>query len=39
MMEKYHKQPYNGTLREAEREEDHKIFGADLLSNKRGELE
>jgi hypothetical protein len=37
MMEKYQKPPYNGTLREAGRQEDQKIVGEDRLSNKRGE--
>jgi hypothetical protein len=27
MMEKYQRPPYNGTLREAGREEDQKVFG------------
>jgi hypothetical protein len=38
MMEKYQRPPYNGTLREAGREEDQKIVGADRLSKKRGEV-
>jgi hypothetical protein len=37
MMEKYQKLPYNGTLREAGREEDQKIAGEDQLSKKRVE--
>jgi hypothetical protein len=37
MMEKYQKLPYNGTLREAGREEDQKIVGEDWLSKKRRE--
>jgi hypothetical protein len=36
-MLKYQKLPYNGTLREAGREEDQKIAGEDRLSKKQGE--
>jgi hypothetical protein len=36
-MGKYQKPPYNGTLREAGREEDQKIVGEDRLSKKRVE--
>jgi hypothetical protein len=39
MMEKYQRPPYNGTLREAGREEDKKIFREDRLSKKREKLE
>jgi hypothetical protein len=38
MMEKYQRPPYNGTLREAGREEDRKVVGEDRLSKKRGEV-
>jgi hypothetical protein len=37
-MEKYQMPPYNGTLREAGREEDQKIVGEDRLSKQRGEV-
>jgi hypothetical protein len=37
MMEKYQRPPYNGTFREAGREEGQKIAGEDRLSEKRGE--
>jgi hypothetical protein len=37
MIEKYQRPPYNGTLKEAGREEDQKIVGEDRLSKKRGE--
>jgi hypothetical protein len=37
-MEKYQRPLYNGTLREAGREEDKKIDGEDLLSKKRREV-
>jgi hypothetical protein len=37
MMEKYQRPPYNGTCREAEREEDQKIVEEDWLSKKQGE--
>jgi hypothetical protein len=36
MMEKYHRPPYNRTLREAGRKEDQKIVGEDWLSKKQG---
>jgi hypothetical protein len=36
-MEKYQRLPYNKTLRETGREEDHKIAGEDRLSKKQGE--
>jgi hypothetical protein len=36
-MEKYQRSPYNGTLREARREEDKKIVGEDRLSKRQGE--
>jgi hypothetical protein len=39
MMDKYQRPPYNGTSREAGKEEDQKIVGEDRLSKKRGELE
>jgi hypothetical protein len=38
MMEKYKRPPYNGTLREAGREEDQKVVGEDWLSKKRREV-
>jgi hypothetical protein len=38
MMEKYHRPPYSGNLREAGREEDQKITGEDRLSKKRREV-
>jgi hypothetical protein len=37
MTEKYRRPPYNGTLREAGREEDQRIAGEDRLSKKRVE--
>jgi hypothetical protein len=37
MMEKYQRPPYNGTLKEAGREEDQKIVAEDRLSKKQGE--
>jgi hypothetical protein len=37
MIEKYRRLPYNGTLREAGREEDQNIDGEGRLSKKRGE--
>jgi hypothetical protein len=37
MMEKYQKPPYNGTFREAGREEDQTIVGEGQLSKKCGE--
>jgi hypothetical protein len=37
-MEKHQWLPYNGTPREARREEDQKIVGEDWLSKKRGEV-
>jgi hypothetical protein len=36
MTEKYQRPPYNGTLREAEREEDQKIVGKERLLKKAG---
>jgi hypothetical protein len=38
MLEKYQRPPYNGTLREAGREEDQKLAGEDRLSKMRGEV-
>jgi hypothetical protein len=38
MMEKYERPPYNGTLREAGREEDQKIVGEHRFLKKRGEV-
>jgi hypothetical protein len=37
-MGKYQRPPYNGTLKEAGREEDQRIAGDDWLSKKRGEI-
>jgi hypothetical protein len=38
MMEKYQRSPYNGTLREARREEEQKTVGENRLSKKQGEV-
>jgi hypothetical protein len=39
MMEKYQRPPYNGTLREAEGEEDQKVFGEDRVLKNGEKLE
>jgi hypothetical protein len=38
MMEKYQRPPYNGTLREAGREEVKNIVGEDWLSKNQGHV-